>query len=125
MVGVQLCLNARLDDIERARQDTGHAACCSGRSYLKANPNVEVANPFLCPVALLLVDCELDSGKREVAKNGRFITIVEGFPALSADDGAESIEGRAVVVAGVGEFVVVAPLELKSGFEDFGWDVYE
>lgn len=43
--------------------------------------------------------------------------------ALCPDDCACGVEGAAVVVAGDEMGVVVASLQLQSGFEDFGWHV--
>lgn len=39
--------------------------------------------------------------------------------------GARGVDGATVVIARFEPGVVVTPLELKAGFEDFGWDVDE
>ena len=65
----------------------------------------------------------MQGGKGEVAPERSFVAVEERAEAFCPCDGARSVEGGAVVVAGVEVGVVVAALELEAGFEDFGRDV--
>ena len=71
----------------------------------------------------LLVDGKLNGREGEIAEDGGFVAIKESGNSFLTDNGSGGIKGRAVIVAGLEERVVVATLELKTGFENFGGDV--
>lgn len=121
--GVDLGLQPCLDDIERASDDTGKAASRGAGEELEGDANVTALLVLAGPCGELLPEHELQGREGQVAVEGGLVAIKESRDTFSADNGAGSVEGAPVVVARYEMRVVVTALELKSGFQNLGWDV--
>jgi hypothetical protein len=49
--------------------------------------------------------------------------VEQGRETFETVDGANCVDGPAIIVATVEVGVIEAALELKAGLEDFGWDI--
>lgn len=85
----------------------------------RGSPMLLVPMYFFCPAALFFVKGKLKCGEGQVAPKRSFVAVEEGAVAFCSGDCARSVNGGAVVVAGVEVRVVMPALQLKAGFEDF------
>lgn len=120
---VQLCLDARLDNVERTGNDTGHTTGAGTGEDFQGQADFLVADPGLGHFLLFLIKGKLKCGEGEIAGEGGLVSGEELGQAFETDDGAEGVKSAAIVVTGVEEGVVVAALELQARFEDFAGHV--
>lgn len=109
---VDLRLEARLDDIERAGDDSGKATGARTGEEFERDADVAALLVLAGPGGELLPEHELQGGEGEVSVQGGLVAVEEGGGSLSTDNGARSIDGASVVVARMEVRVVVPALEL-------------
>lgn len=114
-----LSLNAGFDYVKRCCYDAGHSSCCCCGHDFQGESNVVGTHVLFCPAALFFVKGKLKCGEGQVAPKRSFVAVEEGAVAFCSGDCARSVNGGAVVVAGVEVRVVMPALQLKAGFEDF------
>lgn len=121
--GVLLRLDPGFNDVHR----TCHHACHStgGRrgQDLQSKTDIPRSHPLDGHPVLLFVERELQGREREVAEDGRLISVEQRGNAFLSNDRAESVRGRSVVVSRIEEGVVVASLQLHPSLQYFRGDV--
>lgn len=121
--GVDLGLEARLDDVERTCDNAGEASGCRTGEQLQWHTDVTALFGDASPCLKLLPEHELKGGKGKVAIKSGFVAVEERQRTFGANDGASGVDGATVIVAGLEVRIIVSTLELQSCFQNLRRDV--
>lgn len=110
--GVDLCLEPRLDHVERAGDDARETTCRRAGEKLQRHADFAALLVYAGPGVELLPEHELERGEGQVSVQRGLVPVEEGRRAFCPDNGARGVERAPVVVSGSEMGVVVASLEL-------------
>src|SRR6478752_3235114 len=94
-----LCLKPRLDDIERACDNTSKTTSCRACEKLEGGADFATLLVLASPSGKLLPEHELQSREWKITVEGSLVAVKQSRGSFQAHNGAGSVHSTAVVVS--------------------------